>query len=362
MKIGIDISQIVYQTGVSVYTENLVEGLSKIDEDNEYKLFAGSLRRRRDIQKFLKRLNNKNFRAVVYPLPPTFLDFLWNKLHVFEIDNLIGEVDIFHSSDWTQPPSRSKKVTTIHDLTPILYPKWSLPKIIDTQKRRLSWVKNDVDCIIVPTEFTKKDLVQLGFSSRSAIVIPEAPEAIFKPSSKRDVDKIKKKFNIKDRFILSVGVSPRKNINNTVKAFMKIKKTEKNLQLLIVGHKYIDINVSEGVIFTGHVEKDDLPHLYSAAETFLYPSLYEGFGLPILESMSCGTPVVTSNRSSMKEVAANAAVLVDPENVNDIVAGLISCMKNKNKWSELGSKRVIKFSWGKTANLTLETYQKTVSE
>ncbi|KKQ96568.1 MAG: hypothetical protein UT23_C0029G0007, partial [Candidatus Woesebacteria bacterium GW2011_GWA1_39_12] len=107
MKIAIDISQSIYGTGVSWYTRSLVENLLTLDDQNEYLLFGGSLRRLGELRKFAK--------GKYYPIPPSLADFIWNRLHVLPIENLIGEVDVFHSSDWTQPPSKAFKVTTVHD-------------------------------------------------------------------------------------------------------------------------------------------------------------------------------------------------------------------------------------------------------
>ncbi|MBN1169181.1 glycosyltransferase family 4 protein [Candidatus Woesebacteria bacterium] len=357
MKIGIDISQIVYDTGVSVYTKSLIRALSKIDNKNEYKLFAGSLRRKSDVENFLRSIKNKNFKALVYPLPPTFFNFLWNKIHIYSIENFIGELDVFHSSDWTQPPTSAKSITTVHDLTPIFYPEWSYKKIIDAHKSRLDWVKKEVDTIIVPTNATKIDLRSLGFERKNITVIPEAVEPIFKPASSIEIEKIKEKYNIED-FILCVGVSPRKNIKRCIKVFNKVKKNYPKLKLIVIGQFHEKISKVKDVIFTGHVEKKEMPVLYSGAECLLYPSLYEGFGLPILEAMACQTPVVTSDRSSMKEVAGDAAILVDADSVDDIKKGLIKALMEKSNWIKKGKKRVKDFSWEKTAKLTFAEYQK----
>src|SRR3989337_3862196 len=142
MKVGIDISGVIYETGVSVYTKNLVENLLKIDTLNEYVLFGGSLRRFGELQgKALSLLAKRpNCKATIYPIAPSLAHFLWNRLHVFPIENLVGKIDVFHSSDWTQPKTKAFSITTIHDLVPLLYPKLSHPKIVSTHRARLKWV------------------------------------------------------------------------------------------------------------------------------------------------------------------------------------------------------------------------------
>ena len=176
MKIGIDISQIVYQgTGVASYTKNLVENLLKIDKENTYILFGSSLRRRKWLNgymaEWLKKYKNVSIRTCFFPL--SFLDFLWNRLHIFPIEWFIGPVDVFLSSDWTQPPAQKAKLaTTVHDLTPWLYPGTLHPKITATHKRRMNWVKKECDLIICDSESTKKDVIKiLGVSKKKLKVI-----------------------------------------------------------------------------------------------------------------------------------------------------------------------------------------------
>ena len=166
MKIGIDISQIIYEgTGVGKYTKNLIESLLKIDKQNEYVLFFSSLRRQLD-SLFIKELTSSRVKTQVkiklFKIPPTLLDLLWNRLHIFPIEWLIGEVDVFFSSDWTQPPTiKAKKVTAIHDLSVFKFPQEHHPKITAVQKRRLKWVKKECDFIICDSLAAKKDVMEI---------------------------------------------------------------------------------------------------------------------------------------------------------------------------------------------------------
>ena len=162
MKIGIDISQIVYQgTGVARYTQRLIESLLKVDKENEYVLFFSSLRRKLSTF-FIKKITSPRVKIKQFKLPPALLDFLWNRLHVFPIERFIGRVDIFWSSDWTQPPAqKAKLVTTVHDLTPWLYPKTLHPKIVAVHKRRMKWVKKECDLIICDSQATKEDIIRI---------------------------------------------------------------------------------------------------------------------------------------------------------------------------------------------------------
>lgn len=165
MKIGIDISQVVYEgTGVGRYVRQLVSALLNLDKNNEYVLIGFSLRRRQKVQDFFREvsLNHKNVRLVSWPVPPAMLDFFWNRLHLLPIEWLIGKVDVFWSSDWTQPPlSNAGGVTTIHDLSFLKFPESFDKKIIEVQKRRLKLVKKECRMILCDSESTKKDVVEL---------------------------------------------------------------------------------------------------------------------------------------------------------------------------------------------------------
>lgn len=356
MRIAIDISQVVYETGVSTYTRNLVHWLLKIDKNNSYLLFAGTLRRRKDIDKYVSTLEG-NFKFRILPMFPTLADIIWNKFHLLKIESLLGKIDVLHSSDWTQPPSKAQKVTTIHDLVPIKYPKLSHPKIVSVHKRRFKWVKNEVDSIIVPSETTRDDLVKLGISKDRIVAIPEAPGPVFKPASKNKISKIKRKYRISRKYLISIGIAPRKNTERIIDAFEKVRAGE-GLSLVLVGEPKLEISERRGVKIIGHVPLEDLPSLYSGSEALVYPSLYEGFGLPILEAFSCKTPVVTSNIGSMKEVSGNAAVLVDPYSVDSLRWGLEKVLNNQKKYVERGTERAKRYSWEKNARETLKVYEK----
>lgn len=347
MKIGIDISQIVYGTGVSVYTKKLVENLLKIDKRNQYRLFAGTLRRRKDILNVFPR-------AKVFPIPPTLADIVWNQLHLLPIERLIGEVDIFHSSDWTQPPSQAFKVTTVHDLIPLKFPKLIDPSIVKAHTRRLYWVKKEVDRIIVPSNSAKEDLILYGINKNKIRVIPEANH--IKKATPEEIEKIKEKYKISGDYLLAMASSFYKNTDRTIKAF-DIYSAGKNLKLVIIGRRANTlIKEKEGIRLTGFVTDAEYGALCTGASALVFPSLYEGFGIAILDGFACGIPVVTSNLSSMPEVAGDAAVLVNPYDVSSIAEGIEKALEGRKTLIEKGLKRVKEFSWKKTAKETLEVY------
>lgn len=174
MKIGIDISQLAYRnTGVANYLSQLVEHLVEMDKENEYILFYSSLRQR--FKHYDLRFKNENVKLKTFRFPPTVLDLLWNKLHIMPVENLIGDVDVFITSDWTEPPvKRAKKMTILYDLIVYKHPEETDQKIIETQKRKLKWVKEETDMVLCISKATQKDAREiLGIEeNRLSVVYP----------------------------------------------------------------------------------------------------------------------------------------------------------------------------------------------
>jgi glycosyltransferase involved in cell wall biosynthesis len=177
MKIGIDVSQLAYEnTGVANYLQKLVQNLIEIDKKNEYVLFFSSLRKKLKTSSFAKASEDKqnsNVQVKTFKIPPTVLDILWNKLHILPIENFIGDVDIFITSDWTEPPSKkAKKATILYDLIVYKYPKETAQKIVEVQKRKLKWAKRESDMFFCISEATKKDAEEImGISENKLEVI-----------------------------------------------------------------------------------------------------------------------------------------------------------------------------------------------
>lgn len=356
MKITIDASQIVYETGVSVYTKNLIKSLLKIDKANTYQIIGGSLRRLGELGDKIDALveNSKNGYKTTFPFAPAVSEFIFNRMGL-DIDPLIGKPDVFHSSDWTQPKTGAYAVTTIHDLVPFLYPKLVHPKIRSVHIRRMERVKSYVDKIIVPSLTTRGDLVNLGVKEDRIVVIPEAVDNDLKKPSVKDVLKTQKKYRISDKYLLSVGTSPRKNIDRIITAFERVR-TEKPCKLVIVGEVKRHLSV-RNVMFLGHIPTSDMAKIYCGAEALVYPSLYEGFGLPVLEAYALGVPVLTSNIGSLKEVGTDAAMLVDPYDIDSITQGINELLLKRNEYIKKGKEAVKKYSWDETAKKTLEVYE-----
>jgi len=388
MIIGIDVSSIPYGTGVSNYTLELVKNLIKINRTNTYKLFYSSLRLPLppEIKKLKKHSNVKIFH---FKLPITLLEILWNKLRIFPIEFFIGKCDVFHTSDWTQPPAKKAKlITTIHDLTPFLYPQWLHQKIISIHTQKMKLAIKHCSHFICVSKNTQKDLLKLfpKINSNTTSVVYEAAAKKYskfyklpKKIKQRAINKIKEEYNL-NSFILAQGTrEPRKNLSRLIKAFIAFSQRHPELdsgsplQLAIAGKygwgkditkiqngRHSELDSESHIKILGYIPKKDMVPLHTAATALVYPSLYEGFGLPILKAMAIGTPVITGNTSSLPEVAGNAAILVNPRSTNSIASAIKKITNSKTRQSLIkkGLIQASKFSWTKTAKQTLQIYKK----
>ena len=365
MKIGIDVSQIVFGGGVSVYTQNLVNAFLELDKENEYVLFFSSLRQKipRGVFVSTPKMAIKKLR-----IPPVLLDILWNRLHLFPVEWWLGKVDVFHSSDWTQPPARKASlVTTIHDLSFLRWPESVHPRVLAVQRRRLKWVKKEKVKIIAVSQATKKEIVELLDIPEERITViyegvPGDVERFAVSRQRRKIqEQVKKEVGLAKPYFLAYGSSaPRKNIARLIEGFLERKELRKNYLLVITGNWLPEKKMPPEIVFPGFLPREKMLGIFSGAEALVYPSLYEGFGLPILEAFRLGVPVITSNCSAMKEVAGKAAFLVNPLSSFEIGMAMEKVAKDSKQQSRMrreGKKRLKFFSWKKAARETLRVYQ-----
>ncbi|MBI5357125.1 glycosyltransferase family 4 protein [Candidatus Collierbacteria bacterium] len=364
MRIGIDVTASIYSgTGVASYYRSLVPELIKQGKDCDFVLLGYAMRQYSD----LKLANKKFF------LPPRLMEILWNKLHVVPVENFTGDLDVFHAWDYLQPPVRKAKiVTTIHDLTTLKFPLYHHVSTVEAQRDRLRWVRREADLILADSLATKQDIIELlGVPEKKIKVVYLAAGEQYEKFSRKagsgsagkvqEIKRIKTKYGIGGEYFISVGtLEPRKNLKRVIEAFSGVRSQESGVRNLVVVGKFgwgENLPKVNNVNLLGLVEDNDLPGLYAGSAGLIYPSLYEGFGLPVLEAMTVGCPVLTSDRGSLGEVAGDAAVLVDPENIESIVWGIESLIKDREKLIGKGLKRSENFSWEKTAAETLSIYK-----
>lgn len=372
MKVAIDISAIIYpQFGVGTYLRELVRHLVAAYSEEEYLLFGYSLRAKASLESYLALFKGKpKVAAKIYPLPVSLLELLWNRFQLGSVDRLIGPVDLFHSSDWVQPPTDQKCLTTVHDLSPWRWPESFPPRIITNQKRRLAIVKKVCQLVIADSQATKHDLVEiLDFDPQKIkVVYLGVDHQRFHPQlSALEIKKVLQKYQLHRPYLLALGArNPRKNIKRVVEGFRLAQKSYSELESysLVVAGRFgwgEDLKPPKSVQFTGFIESEDLPALYAGAEIFLYPSFYEGFGLPVLEAMACGTPVITSRVSSLPEVGGEAASYVDPAKAEEIGEAIVKLVQSgreeKKRLKKSCLAQAANFSWPKCAQETMAVYQ-----
>lgn len=333
IKVGFDLSPAAYIGGVATYTKELAKRL-ELNEQLEMKFLYMSLK-----QKLPLRLNNvRNI-----PVPAKLYEPLMHKWRLVSVEQLIGAVDIYHSSDWVQAKSKAKKVTTYHDVIPLKYPQWSQKNIINVHRRRLELVEKEIDMVICVSETTKNDLLAVSrIDPKKIKVIYEGVDEKFKVVPEREIEQFREKMKLPQRFVLSVGgIGERRNLARIKSVCEKLE-----VKLIVSG---VDVLVSD----------DDMPLLYNSAQALVYPSFYEGFGLPILEAFGCGIPVVTSDRGAMKEISGGAAILVDPDSADSITGGVKIGLddRQRGKYIEKGQERAKEFSWDKCAKETAAIYE-----
>jgi glycosyltransferase involved in cell wall biosynthesis len=280
--------------------------------------------------------------------------------------------DTYHFGPFFLLNRPTRRVLTVHDLTPLILPEFHKRSRTFLHKVIFYKILKDSDHIITVSENTKNDLINKFKIPEDKIrVIPLAANENFKQIDESKIFSTTTKYNINCPFILYVGtLEPRKNIPNLLNAYYKLKKQGINHKLVIAGGKgwkYKEIfetieklNLQKDVIFTGYVPDEDLPGLYNAAELFVYPSLYEGFGLPPLEAMQCGTPVITSNTSSLPEVVGAAGITVNPYDVDELANKMYEVLTNEDlrkEMSKKGLERAKLFSWKKCAEEHLKVYE-----
>lgn len=359
MHIGIDIQWLkTNQAGVGTYIFNLVRHLLKVDHENQYFLYSPE-------KSFSQKIILDMYRS------------LWTQIFL-PLAIKKDKIDLFHSPCYFMPvflSGRLRSIVTVHDMSSWIYPEKFNLKHRLVYSTLVPYSLKKADRIIAVSNNTKTDVSRLFKIKEEKIdVIYEAAEEVFQPIKEENLAmEIGAKYGIDGEYMLFVGtLEPRKNLFRLIRAFASLKKQEKIYEKLVIAGKpgwlYKDIfnlvkelKLEKEIIFTGHVVRKDLVSLYNVAKIFVYPSLYEGFGLPVLEAMACGTPVVTSNVSSLPEIAGDSAVLVNPYEIEELAGAMFSLLRNgklRKKFSEKGLERAKLFSWDKTAIKTLEAYQR----
>jgi glycosyltransferase involved in cell wall biosynthesis len=374
LRITIDYTPALRQTaGIGRYTRELVAALAELDQENEYTLFCAG-------QSPESSSWPANFTVRTSNVPARWLSAGWHRFGIrLPAERFTGACDLFHSPDFTLPPLRDARgVVTIHDLSFLRLPECADPGLRAYLTRTVPRGVERAARVIADSKNTKKDLIELlNVTPEKISVVPAGVESCFRPV--RDTVKltnVRSRYNLPQWFILSVGtIEPRKNLSRLISAYGQLRRqTGLPHALVIAGQKgwlyqgifeqVVKDGLTEHVLFPGFVADADLPALYTLADLLAFPSLYEGFGLPPLEAMACGTPVVASNNSSLPEAVGTAALLVDAEDVEGLTETIARVLCDANlrvRLSDLGRAQAARFTWSDAALKLLDAYRLSVA-
>jgi len=367
--IGIDYTSAIHQSaGIGRYTREMVQALASLDAQSSYHLFVADAAKNIDPP-------GANFTCHTTRLTERWLARLWYRLRLpLPIETWTGPLTLFHQPDFFLPPVKAatRTIVTVHDLSFEHTPADMIMPGMEAHLKK--WVPCSVqraDHVIAVSAATRQDLIDLYHTPPEKITVLHhgvAPQ--FQPiADSAQLARVRHKYNLGDRpFVLSVStIQPRKNYRRLIQAFAQIDDA---YSLVLAGGKgwgfddifadVVHLGLKDRVHFPGFIADADLPALYNAASLFIYPSLYEGFGLPILEAMACGTPVVAGSQSSLPEVVGEAGLLVDPYNVDAIAAAILRVLAEPDlhrQLSQAGHQQVKKFTWHRMATQLYALYQ-----
>jgi glycosyltransferase involved in cell wall biosynthesis len=351
------------ETGNETYIRGLVRGLRAVDDRNAYLLYTTD----------------------PALLPESLLDDRFRARRVSPAGNIprLGyampraaaqdRLDLLHVTYTLPPFLRCTSVVTVHDIAYALFPHTFSPRDRLLLSIAVPLSMRRAQRVITVSDAARRDILRhYRVAAEKVVAIPNAVEDHFRPAPDQDAwARVRARYGLPDRYILAVGnLQPRKNLRRLIEAFAALRAASRIDQRLVLVGKGLwresDVfgaikahGLEEEVIATGYVPDADLPVLYRAADVFVYPSLYEGFGLPPLEAMACGTPVITSNDSSLPEVVGDAALLIEPTDVGDLATALARLLGDaalRGRLVAAGLARAARFSWEETARRTLAVY------
>jgi glycosyltransferase involved in cell wall biosynthesis len=365
MRVAIDARKL-HDFGIGTYIRNLLRHLARTDHSTEYVLLCG------EADLGVAAQLGPNFRGVLEPSPNYSLR---EQVHVPWVLRR-ERPDLYHAPHYVLPAGvRCPSVVTIHDCIHLMFPQYLPNRLAYAYARAQMWsAARRSDCILTVSEASKRDILHLfNVPPEKIVVVYNAIDSHFAVTPSEDaVSRVRERYQLDHKFVLYVGnIKPHKNLVRLIEAFHQLRQGElADLKLLIIGDQISKLpslrravhrhKLHKQVRFLGYVADDQLAILYRLASVFVFPSLYEGFGLPPLEAMASGTPVVASNVSSLPEVVGDAAVLVNPYDVDAIVDGLRRVLTDPALAADMsrkGIERAREFSWERSVAKTWAVYQ-----
>lgn len=374
MRVGIDYTAAVRQrAGIGRYTRELVRALLALSSPYRFTLLAaiGGLR------EALPALPPGG-RLRTLPLSDDWLARLWHRARLpLPVELISGRVDLFYSPDFVLPPTLPgvRTLLTVHDLSFLRYPDHFVPRLVDYLSRAVPRAIARADRVLADSQATRADLIErLGAPAEKVEVLYSGVDRRFCPTEEPgERERLRARYGLDGRpYVLTVGtLQPRKNHVRLIRAFARLRPAElpPGMRLLIAGGRgwlYEDVLAEVArhagrVEVLGFVEDEDLPALYRGASLFVFPSFYEGFGLPVLEALACGVPVVCSNASSLPEVAGDAALLVPPEDEEGWAEGMLRALTDEPLRQGIvarGLRQATGFTWERAARQLLAAFDR----
>lgn len=374
LRVGYDVTPLAgRRTGVGNYTHAVLNHMLMRGEGFEFRCLSTG---RNDVD--LRSMVAEHDPATLalhrhVPVPTRAMYKLWSWTGYPRADQLVGGADVYHATNYYLPPVKSARtVLSIYDLAFLKHPAWCSPKIVGPFSSAVRRFSGKADAIVACSEATRQDVVSmLGVPQDRVHVVHGAVADDFARTSRpAAVDLLAHHYNLKLPFALFVStLEPRKNVEGMLRAFAQIARDVPHKLILVGGLGWgmrgfqslvESLGLSGRVQMMGFVERAHLPAFYAAADLFFFPSLYEGFGLPVLEAMTCGCPVITSNSSSLPEVGGDAAQYVDPADVDHMAATLRMVLESeplRESMSRKGLAQAARFSWDASADATLNVYR-----
>ena len=377
MKVSLELQPCLKnKSGIGVYTYEISKCLQKYSDIT----LCGDIFNfinRNNIEKDIDGLNfNKNIFSL---FPYGVYRRVWNYVPIRYNWLFNDESDIYHFFNFIVPPRiKGKVITTIHDMTYVLYPETMDIRNLKRIKNDIQYSVNRADKIITVSESSKKDIIKfLSVDEAKIEVVYNGVEydKFNKSYSEDEKSKIRVKYTLPKNYILYMGtLEPRKNIESIIEAFSLFKKentvSNQNIKLVIAGKKgwlfenifklVNKLSLKDDVIFTDYIDENDKSIIYNMASLFVFPSLYEGFGIPVLEAMASSVPVITSNVSSLPEVAGDAAILVEPKDIKSIAKYMDKVLADKelrNNLIKKGHEQAKKFTWESSTKKLVNIYR-----
>jgi glycosyltransferase involved in cell wall biosynthesis len=373
LKIGIDYTAALKQSGgIGRYTRGLITTLAQLDATNHYRLLATRDAPPVGLASFQA---YPHFSQTIYPLPERWLTIAWHRFFLpIPVEWFSGPLDLFHSPNFILPPTRhAKTLLTVHDLSFIRHPQGAVDSLRKWLNQVVPRSLERADHILADSMSTKNDLVELfSLSPNQITVVGAGVEARFQPiTDSLTLNTVRQRYNLPQKFVLGLGtLEPRKNFTGLINAFSQSPVRETH-HLVIAGGKgwlYDDIftaarisPVAERIHLIGFVRDEDLPALYSLAHLFAYPSHYEGFGIPVIEAMACGTPVICANNSCLPEVAGDSALQVTATDTIALAERLYQLATDsqlRQQAISAGFRQAQHFNWPAAAERLLKVYQR----